>query len=269
MELYEAALDACRASRGETDLETITLRGKLAAARFVVHDRKRASREARRTRDDCRGYVDLATPRAIRALGEVAHAYEDSMGGLPHAVQLYEELLASSRTAHGEAHPRTLNLWNRLVDAHLRSGNPKRAVTRGHAWLSATAGTLGSDNPATLCASARLADALRANGDWGKAISQYQRTFHTRRRVLGEDDPQTWESCERLASARAEVGNTEEVPPLYEEVLAARTRVLGEEHPDTLATMERTALAHVAARGTDRAIELLSKAAELRYRVGR
>ena len=134
-----------------------------------------------------------------------AELFED--GRHDEAVPLFEQALASCRSALGGDHPDTLIVAGNLAVAYLAAGSRRKGMKLITGNLAARVRVFGDEHPETLTARNALAVAHRIVGDADAAVELAKQVAVQRSRTLGPVHVDTLTSRMGLALAMAAAGH--------------------------------------------------------------
>src|SRR4051812_8862372 len=151
------------------------------------------------------------------------------------AVPLFEQALASCRSALGGEHPDTLIVAGNLAVAYVAAGNRRKGIKMIAGNLAARVRVFGDEHPDTLTARNALAVAHRINGDADAAVELAKQVAVQRSRTLGPAHVDTLTSRMGLALAMAAAGHVTTAHGLVASTMNDAEAALGAEHEHTLA----------------------------------
>lgn len=231
VELGEQLVDDCERLLGDAHRETIKSYELLADAledagwgeeAIPLRERVLARKEAADDRDGM-----------LTAKNNLAHTYR-SVGRLDAAISLFEQVVAESGEARGEADAGTLMSRHNLARAYQDAGRTAEAITLLEDVLAQRQVVLGDEHKHTISTRDDLAFAYRVAGRHDEAVPLYERVLADAERVMGVDYADTLACRNNLAGAYQDVGRHDEAITLYEQVLTVVEHARGPEHPDAV-----------------------------------
>jgi tetratricopeptide (TPR) repeat protein len=172
-------------------------------------------------------------PETLTARNNLASCYW-SVGRIPEAIAIEEQVLADRERILGPDHPRTLTSRANLAESYWSVGRIPEAIAIEEQVLADSERILGPDHPATLTARNNLAASYRSAGRIPEAIAIAEQVLADFERILGPDHPATLTARNNLAISYWWAGRIPEAIAIAEQVLADRERILGPDHPGTL-----------------------------------
>lgn len=165
-----------------------------------------------------------------------AELFEDGRHDV--AVSLFEQALASCRSALGGDHPDTLIVAGNLAVAYLAAGSRRKGMKLITGNLAARVRVFGDEHPETLTARNALAVAHRIVGDADAAVELAKQVAVQRSRTLGPVHVDTLTSRMGLALAMAAAGHLTTAHGLVASTMSDAEATLGADHEHTLALIE-------------------------------
>jgi tetratricopeptide (TPR) repeat protein len=226
------ALDLCRRTLGEDDLQTLQAAddlakllgecGKLAEAEPLFHF---SLAGLQRT-------VGADDTRTASALNNLAVLLE-LRGDLTEAESLLRRAAQSHTAMLGPEHPETLMSGANLASVLANRGNLAEAEALLRTLLEVRTRVLGPEHPDTLTTLTLLGDLLRRRDKLAEAEALLRTLLAGRTRVEGPEHPATLIAVNNLAIVLRLRGSLDEAEAMIRACLAARQRILGRDHPDT------------------------------------
>ena len=173
-----------------------------------------------------------------------------------NAIELYEEVLSSSKHALGPIHRVTLTIQNDLAYAYYWANRTDEAIDLFEQVLDQRTRILRSDYEDTLMTGSYLALAYADDGQLERAITLGEQVVKDRDRILKPDHKHTLVTRNNLADAYKSVGRLTDAIEMYEYVLEARIRTLGNTHHHTRITRNDLAQTYEQAGDLPKAISM-------------
>ena len=99
-------------------------------------------------------------PHTLTTLNNIAYTYR-SVGRLPEAITLYEQVMKEQIRVLGEDHPGTYNTRRELADSYREAGRTDESIALYEQLLVSSQRVLGDDHPFTMAMCEELGDVRR------------------------------------------------------------------------------------------------------------
>nr|WP_281496659.1 tetratricopeptide repeat protein [Ornithinimicrobium sp. F0845] len=178
-------------------------------------------------------HLDATAPAAL-VLRRAHACARDDLGEHRDAADLLHTLLADCAHVHGESHPTTLNVRNRLANATRSAGRPEEALLIYQGNLTDQLRVLGEDHRAVRTTRNNLANAYLEVGRVDDALPLLEDAVEASTRADGPLDVYTLQLRNNLAAAYGRAGRDEDELTLLEATVDDMTVGLGAKHPSLL-----------------------------------
>ena len=241
-----------------------TLRGKLTLVVIYVvlgefTSAEELCNEVIRQRAKVLGAEHSSTLRSKASLADI----KSRRGQIEESKKLDTEVIELQKNSLGGEDPDTLKSMNGLGNVYLRQGPLDEAKNLTPAVFKIRGKNLGKDHPDTLESMRRLADICQERKTYGDAEKLALQVLQSEGQRFGSESFWALSDTYRLARLYYYQGRWKDAEELLIQGLDISRRVSGVEHGFTLHFMENLAFIWISINLDQKAIDLISEAAEI------
>ena len=200
------------------------------------------------------------TAKLQTLLGESLYNF----GHFQESINLYEQAVASYKSALGPNDPLTLTSQHNLAECFVLGGEYDRAIELHKDTLARSKKVLGESHVDTLASMKDLGNALVYAARPDEGVPYLEEALRQARLSLPDEDNFKLTAINSLAFGYQNANKPERALPLLEETVQLRRKFYGTDHYDTMTGLNNLASCYYNLGQVDKALPLMKEVYELR-----
>jgi len=179
------------------------------------------------------------------------------------AIRFDEDLVALSKSEHGDADAKTAEAMNNLASSYRAMGRYRDAEPLFRQAIEIGEATIGVEHPSYAIRLNNLALLLRDMGRYRDAEPLYRQAIEIDEATIGMEHPGYATRLNNLAGLLKDMGRYRDAEPLYRQAIAIDEATIGVEHPGYATDLNNLAMLLKGMKRFDEAKPLYAQAIEI------